>query len=31
LPPDLRPALDKGADTSQNDVGADRKLRRPRL
>jgi hypothetical protein len=31
LPPDLRPPLDKGANSSQEGVGTDGKPRRPRL
>jgi hypothetical protein len=31
LPPDLRPPLDRGLNTPQEDVGADGKRRRPRL
>jgi hypothetical protein len=31
LPPDLRPPLDKGANTPQEGVGTDGKPRRPRL
>jgi len=31
LPPDLKPMLDTDTDVSQEDIGIDRKVRRPRL
>jgi hypothetical protein len=31
LPPDLKPMLDTETDVSQEDVGIDHKVRRPRL
>ena len=31
LPPDLQPALDKGTNASQDEIGGERKPRGPRL